>query len=39
MSLDWNFGPGWQEEFFAAYGIAHDEQSIRQYRALWDAAP
>ena len=39
MSLDWNFGPGWQDEFFAAYGIARDEQRIRQYRALWDAAP
>ena len=39
MSLDWNFGPGWQDEFFAAHGIARDEQRIRQYRALWDAAP
>ena len=39
MSLDWNYGPGWHDEFFAAYGIARDEQRIRQYRALWDAAP
>jgi kanamycin kinase len=39
MSLDWNFGPGWHDEFFAAYGIARDEQRIQQYRALWDATP
>jgi kanamycin kinase len=37
-SLDWNYGPGWQDEFFAAYGIARDEQRIRHYRALCDAA-
>ncbi|CAN5528711.1 hypothetical protein BH10ACT6_BH10ACT6_02450 [soil metagenome] len=39
MSLDWNFGPGWQAEFFAAYGIAEDTDRILLYRALWDAAP
>ena len=39
MSLDWNFGEGWQDEFFAAYGIAPDPDRIRRYRALWDAAP
>jgi kanamycin kinase len=39
MSLDWNFGSGWQTEFFAAYGIAPDVDRIRLYRALWDAAP
>lgn len=39
MSLDWNFGPGWQAEFFAAYGITRDEERIRHYRALWDSAP
>lgn len=39
MSLDWNFGPGWQDEFFAAYGIARDEQRTLCYRALWNAAP
>jgi kanamycin kinase len=36
MSLDWNFGRGHQEEFFAAYGIGRDEERIRYYRALWD---
>ncbi len=37
-SLDWNYGPGWQDEFFAAYGVARDEERIRHYRALSDAA-
>ena len=37
-SLDWNFGPGWQDEFFAAYGVARDEERIRLYRGLSDAA-
>ena len=39
MSLGWNFGPGWESEFFAAYGVAPDPDRIRHYRALWDAAP
>jgi kanamycin kinase len=36
MSLDWNFGEGHQDEFFAAYGIERDEKRIAYYRALWD---
>ena len=36
MSLDWNVGEGWQPTFFAAYGVAPDEERIRYYRALWD---
>ena len=36
MSLDWNFGAGHQDEFFAAYGVERDEQRIAYYRALWD---
>jgi kanamycin kinase len=36
-NLDRNFGAGWQAEFFAAYGIARDEERIRYYRRLWDA--
>ncbi|GAA1931328.1 aminoglycoside 3'-phosphotransferase [Microbacterium aoyamense] len=36
MSLDWNFGDGHQDEFFAAYGIARDEERIQYYRALWE---
>jgi len=37
-SLDWNYGPGWQDEFFAAYGFARDEERILLYRGLSDAA-
>lgn len=39
MSLDWNYGPGWQDAFFAAYDIERDEERIRYYRAAWDASP
>jgi len=39
QSLDWNYGPGWQDEFFAAYGIERDEARIARYRALFDGAP
>lgn len=37
MSLDWNYGPGWQSEFFAAYGIRPDADRIRFFRELWNA--
>lgn len=37
MSVDWNFGDGYRDEFFDAYGIAPDPERIRYYRALWDA--
>jgi kanamycin kinase len=36
-SLGWNVGDGWEDEFFAAYGIARDEERIRFYRELWDS--
>lgn len=36
LSLDWNFGEGHQDEFFAAYGVSPDAERIRYYRALWD---
>lgn len=39
MSLDWNFGEGWQPLFFEAYGIERDEDRIRHYRALWNDEP
>ena len=39
MSLDWNYGPGWQPTFYDAYGIEPDEERIRYYRAAWDAVP
>ena len=39
MSLDWNFGDGWQPLFFDAYGIARDDDLVAHYRALWNAEP
>ncbi|MCP3988462.1 MAG: aminoglycoside 3'-phosphotransferase [Actinomycetia bacterium] len=36
LSLDWNFGQGYQGELFDAYGIEPDEERINYYRALWD---
>jgi aminoglycoside phosphotransferase len=38
-SLDWNFGPGWQDAFFAAYGIEPDPVRIAFYRLLWELGP
>jgi len=35
-SLGWNFGPGLEEAFFAAYGVEPDEERIRYYRNLWE---
>lgn len=37
MSLEWNYGPGWEPVFFEAYGIARDEERLRYYRAAWEA--
>jgi kanamycin kinase len=36
MSLDWNFGPGWQQLFFDSYDIEPDADLIEHYRTLWD---
>jgi kanamycin kinase len=36
MSLGWNFGEGFEESFFEAYGIERDELRIRFYRRLWN---
>lgn len=38
-STEWNYGPGWQDELLAAYGIAADPDRIRYYRLLWDLGP
>ncbi|GIM95216.1 aminoglycoside 3'-phosphotransferase [Paractinoplanes toevensis] len=35
-SLSWNYGDGWEELFFATYGIAPDPERIAYYRLLWD---
>lgn len=37
MSLEWNYGPGWEPVFWRAYGIEPDEHRVVYYRALWDA--
>lgn len=34
-SLDWNFGPGHEDAFWAAYGEAPDPDRVRRYRTLW----
>ncbi|GAA0557033.1 aminoglycoside 3'-phosphotransferase [Paractinoplanes ferrugineus] len=35
-SLSWNFGAGWEDLFFRAYGIDPDPERIAYYRLLWD---
>jgi kanamycin kinase len=35
-SLDWNFGPGWEDMFFDAYGVDPDPERIDYYRLLWE---
>lgn len=35
-SLEWNFGPGHEKEFWAAYGEAPDPDRIQRYRELWE---
>ncbi|WP_375387462.1 phosphotransferase [uncultured Amnibacterium sp.] len=37
MSLEWNFGPGWEPLFFDAYGIEPDDDRIAYFRRLWHA--
>ena len=34
-STVWNYGPGWEEPLYDAYGIAPDAEKIRYYRLLW----
>lgn len=36
-SLEWNFGAGFEGDFFDGYGIAPDPERIAFYRAVWDA--
>jgi aminoglycoside phosphotransferase len=35
-SVTWNLGPGWEDAFLAAYGVARDERRIAFYRLLYD---
>ncbi|MFD1715896.1 phosphotransferase [Amnibacterium flavum] len=36
-SLEWNYGPGWDDLMLDAYGIEPDPARIHFYRRLWDA--
>jgi kanamycin kinase len=38
-STEWNFGPGWDRELLAAYGVAADPDRTAYYRLLWDLGP
>jgi len=38
-SLEWNYGPGWQDLFFDVYGVTPDIDRIAYYRLLWDVSP
>jgi kanamycin kinase len=38
-STEWNYGPGWEDELLAAYGIEPDPERTRYYRLLWDLTP
>jgi kanamycin kinase len=35
-STTWNYGPGWEGELLAAYGVDADPDRTRYYRLLWD---
>ena len=35
-SVEWNFGPGYQDIFLTEYGIERDESRISFYRLLYD---
>ncbi len=35
-SLEWNFGPGWEDCFFDAYGIESDPRRVAWHQLLWD---
>lgn len=37
MSLEWNYGPGWEDALLAAYGIERDVERMSYYRDLWNA--
>lgn len=35
-SATWNLGPGWEDLFFASYGVTRDDRRIAFYRLLYD---
>lgn len=38
QSLAWNYGPGWEREYLAAYDIAPDAERMRAWRNWWNGA-
>lgn len=38
-SATWNYGPGWDDELLAAYGVEPDFERMAYYRLLWDLGP
>ena len=38
-SAGWNYGPGWEGQLLAAYGVSNDPARTRYYRLLWDLGP
>jgi kanamycin kinase len=38
-SATWNYGPGWEGELLAAYGVQPDPDRTAYYRLLWDLGP
>ena len=38
MTLEWNYGPGWEDALLVAYGIDPDAERMSYYRDLWNAA-
>ncbi|MDN5764366.1 MAG: aminoglycoside 3'-phosphotransferase [Humibacillus sp.] len=37
MSLEWNYGAGWDGLFYEVYGVEPDSARIVYYRALWSS--
>jgi aminoglycoside phosphotransferase len=38
-SLEWNYGPGFDQTLLEAYGVAPDAARVAYYRLLWDLGP
>jgi kanamycin kinase len=38
-STEWNYGPGWEPDLLAAYGVDPDPERTAFYRLLWDLGP
>ena len=38
-SAGWNYGPGWEGQLLAPYGVSDDPDRTRYYRLLWDLGP